>query len=199
MITEEQLISKLQKLNNVKPNQDWVILTKREILGQKKPIYTNNFKFQTSNFKFTWAYAFATLLLVILGTVGFGRLTMPGDMIANVQRNVQRIVVVNEAKQSAARVVKALRSGLPKDSQAAKELASEIEKIKQYKTLADIVSIEEIKDLNNELEIVVKNEILSLEKSTLTEEQQESLIKIKALYEAKDYSTALEEILTIGK
>lgn len=80
------------------------------------------------------------------------------------------------------------------DPQTLKEIASSL------KTLADVPGTDfsenpEVMDL---YQAVVQSQIVDLEKSTLTEEQAETLTKAKDLYEQKKYTDALEVILLIN-
>jgi len=42
---EKQLIKKIKELRQIKPNKDWVFLTKNQILGEKEEIKTRQFSF----------------------------------------------------------------------------------------------------------------------------------------------------------
>lgn len=104
---------------------------------------------------------------------------------------------IDEVKQSASKVAESLKGNLTKDPQSARELASEVQKIKQFQTLASLTNAPEIKDLNDALALLVQNEITDLEKTVLTEDQQAILTNIKDLYNKEEYAKALEEILII--
>ncbi|MEK7562235.1 MAG: hypothetical protein AAB509_00950 [Patescibacteria group bacterium] len=239
MLTEKELISKLQTLKDIKPRQDWVFSLKSEILNPKSETNPKflNFEFLISNFfsQKSLAYSFATLLLVMIGMFGFAQYTKPGDLlfavkkvteqsqaalsgqtvlrqdVANLTNRINDLAqvtkegrtanipsAINEVRQSVTKVTESLKANLIKDPQSAKDLAVEVQKIKQLQTLADLTGTPEIKSLNNALAILAQNEITDLEKITLTEDQQEILKNVKDLYEKGDYATALEKILTIN-
>ena len=91
-----------------------------------------------------------------------------------------------------------------KDSQSIKDIAQQIKKIEENKKElqtygVDLEATQESKDLNDALAPLVQREIEDLEKTTLTEEQLETIQKIKDLYAEGKYSDALEEILMINK
>jgi hypothetical protein len=90
MMTEKQLIANLQKLNQIKPNQDWVILAKNQILGiepVKEERTMGILEILPSLFKQKkLAYAFATMFLVMFGVFGFAQYTLPGDMLFTVKK-----------------------------------------------------------------------------------------------------------------
>jgi len=238
-MTEKDLISKLQKLDQIKPRQDWVFSLKSEILNPKSETNPkfSNFEFLISIFfsRKSLAYAFATLLFIMVGMFGFAQYTVPGDMLFSVKKITEQSQAalsgqtglkqevatlgsrineltqltkdgrtanissaIDEVRQSASKVAESLKASSAKDPQSAKELASEVQKIKQLQTLADLSGTPEMKSLDDALATLVQNEITDLEKTTLTEAQKETLKEVKGLYDAGDFASALEEILTIG-
>lgn len=244
MLTEKELISKLQTLKDIKPRQDWVVFAKREILGGNQKSEARNPKFNFSGildflpaltYQRKLAYAFATILLVMVGTFGFSQYTMPGDLLFSVKKITEQSQAalssqtslkqdmaslsnrindlaqvtkdgrtanipsaIDEVRQSASKLTESLKGDLTKDPQSVRELANEVQKIKQLQTLTDLTDIPEIKSLNDALATLVQKEITDLEKTTLTEGQLETLKNIKDLYDKGDYVTALEKILTIN-
>ena len=239
MLTEKELISKLQTLKDIKPRQDWVYLLKSEILNPKSETNPkfSKFEFLISSFfsQKSLAYSFATLLLIMVGVFGFAQYTMPGDLLFSVKKATEQSQAalsgqtslkqdmanlnnrindlaqvtkegrtanipsaINEVRQSASKVAESLKAATTKDPQSTRELASEVQKIKQLQTLADLTGTPEIKSLNDALAVLVQNEITDLEKTTLTEVQQTILKDVKDLYDKEDYGEALEKILTIN-
>ena len=86
-MTEKELIAKIQELRQLKPRQDWVVLTKKQILGEEKPQFSfigflkelqrgEKFAFQHKP-----AFAFITTLLVLIGVFGFAQNSVPGDFL----------------------------------------------------------------------------------------------------------------------
>lgn len=71
-MTDQDLIRQLKELRQIKPSQDWVVLTKRQILSEEaeSPILV-----------FQWKMAFAPVILtlMIIGLFGFANNTVPGD------------------------------------------------------------------------------------------------------------------------
>ncbi len=120
-------------------------------------------------------------------------------LIAKEGRKSNIASAIDEVKKSASELAKTLDNKLVEDAGTAKELAAEVQKIRQLQTLADLSDSPEIKSLNDALAPVVENEIKDLEKATLTEEQIEKLDEVKALYDKEDYSAALEKILLISR
>jgi len=105
MLTEKELISKLQTLKDIKPRQDWVIFAKREILGlpavalakagRNKTSYKEKFLgvldfLPVFTYQRKLAYAFATFLLIMVGMFGFAQYTMPGDLFFSVKKATEQ-------------------------------------------------------------------------------------------------------------
>jgi len=87
-MTEKELISKLQELRQIKPNQDWTFSLKSRILAQE-PTYKE--KVSVSFFPF-FKPAFATLvsIFVLVGLFGFSQNSLPGDLLYPVKKIVER-------------------------------------------------------------------------------------------------------------
>ena len=130
------------------------------------------------------------------------------DLVQIVKENKTQNLApaISEYKISIAYAAKNLTKSLAQnsDKDSIRQVAYEFKKIqdnqKQLKTLGiDIGETKEVKDLDDALAVLVQSQITDLEKSTLTEEQQESLAEAKDLYLQGKYSDALEEILLINK
>lgn len=172
-MTEKQLIAKLQKLNQIKPNQDWVILAKNQILGvepAKREETKGILEILPSLFRQRkLAYAFATMFLVMFGMFGFAQYTLPGDMLFT----VKKITEQSQAALVGADVLKNSMDVLDKRSQelvkAVKEnkennIPSAINEVKQgiadaTKNITDALkeNPESIKDLAIEVRKIEEN------------------------------------------
>jgi hypothetical protein len=92
-ITETQLINQLKELKTIKPNQEWASLLKAQILEGKTEImaqqpakfigFSGGF---SAIFQRRIAYAFATLVFMIVGVLGFAQYTTPGDLLFPVKK-----------------------------------------------------------------------------------------------------------------
>ena len=108
-MTEKQLINKIQKLRNVKPNQDWVYFTKNQILGEnldqrslapEKGAKLLSFKLlsfireiqrgERFVFQHKPAFAFLTALVVLIGLFGFTQNSVPGDSLFVLKKIVEQ-------------------------------------------------------------------------------------------------------------
>ena len=246
-LTQKQLIGAIRELKEIKPRKEWVSLIKSQILEPAKTLTEKEADFAKQNIPSrTWsisnllprvnyqrrlAYAFASLVFIIIGTFGFAHYTMPGDLLFPVKkitetkdpfqiaynRSSELVQILKENKTEniapAVSEFKASISGAAKNlvqnmvsvdnKKSLKDIAVEVKKIqdnqKQAETLGiDISQTSEVKELDDALAVLVKEQIDDLEKATLTEGQQETLAKIKDLYEQGKYYDALEEILLIN-
>lgn len=97
---EKQLITKIQALRDIKPNKDWVVLTKSRILEKEQPVLSRNAIsrlrdvmniWNDINFVFNHKYAFAGLisLFAVVGTFGFALKSTPGDALFAVKKALE--------------------------------------------------------------------------------------------------------------
>lgn len=85
----------------------------------------------------------------------------------------------------------------PKIVKEVAKLAQELEENKEKVEALGVV-VGETEELDNALAQLVEREINILESQSLTEAQQELLVEIKNLYQAGEYSEALEKILILS-
>lgn len=118
----------------------------------------------------------------------------------NKQSNVS--FAVKEFKASIVGATQKIIESYNKDQKPIKEIAKDIKKIKENSVLLTRVGSEELEELKDISDImymtIVQEEIKSLEKTTLTEEQELLFKEIKLLVENESYSEAFEKILTIS-
>ena len=90
-MTEKELIGKLRELRQIKPNKDWVVLAKTQILGQE----TNRGWASVSFFPF-WRPALATLTVfgILFGIFVFAQYSLPGDCLYSIKKITERAQVV---------------------------------------------------------------------------------------------------------
>jgi hypothetical protein len=228
-MNQKELVNSIRQLKEIKPRAEWAVLLKSKIL-------ISNFEIRNSKFFFGFltqkrlAYAFATLLFVVVGLAGFAQCTVPGDMLFPIRKIAEQSgaaltgqtslkqnaaalstrindlaqvtkegrknnipSTISEIDASALELAKNLKDNPVQDSQTLKEIAVSL------KTLADIpgTDLTANPDVKNLYQTVVQSQIEDLEKSTLTDEQKETLNEAKELYEQERYVDALEKILTI--
>lgn len=163
-MTEQDIIGKLQTLKQIKPNKDWAVFAKSQILGLEKE------RGSLSVFQFVfghkYAFAGALALFVMIGTFGFSLKSNPGDALFNLKKAVEESQMVfmsedeklnfnlNKANQQIDDLAKAAQEN---DSQkinpalneykasmsaAAKNLANETDKTKIKETVARVKQLE---------------------------------------------------------
>ena len=99
-MNEKNLIKKIQTLKQIEPEKDWVVLTKRQIVGfedvQIKHSFTDQIfeVFQVfANSGFNYKLALATLAVIgVLGSaaIGFSQAALPGDLLYPVRKLVDK-------------------------------------------------------------------------------------------------------------
>jgi len=96
-MTEDELIRKIKELRQIQPRKDWVVLTKREILGQETVI--QNIQHRALNVlevlprMFSQpkpVFAALVSLLVLIGTFSFAQNSLPGDLLYPIKKIAER-------------------------------------------------------------------------------------------------------------
>jgi len=198
-ITQAQLIESLNKLKDIKPRKEWAVLLKSQILAEKQIIaqparfvgIMDAVRFLLAPRKL--AYSFAVVLFLAVGIFGLNNLAPSGKVPP------QTASLTNQAdgviKEQISVTVKSLTQSLKQNPVQSPEAMKVL-----AKTLAsmpgDVASTQDAKDLT---QIVVSSEIESLNKTTLTEEQNDILKQAEILVEQEKYSEALEAILLINQ
>jgi len=111
-MTEKELIAKLKKLGQIEPRKDWVLLTKEQILGSKKPIFTFTSFLKEMQREMQrgerlisrYKPVFATALVgaVLLGLFGFAQRSLPGDALFSLKKITEKsqAVFISQKYQS---------------------------------------------------------------------------------------------------
>ncbi len=86
-MTEKDLIKQLKGLKEIKPRNEWVLLTKRQILSEESGVSVRH---SMSNIfaVFQWKLAFAPVVsvFIVIGLFGFANTTVPGDFLFPVKK-----------------------------------------------------------------------------------------------------------------
>ena len=93
-MTENELIGKVRKLRQIKPRKDWVVLTKKRILGEPptlQGLFLDSLKF-FPKVVFQYKLALATLIVILIlgGGFGFAQNSLPGDFLFPVKKITER-------------------------------------------------------------------------------------------------------------
>ena len=198
-ITQEQLIESLKTLKEIKPNKDWAVLLKNQIMAgdQSKVVIPAQKVSFADALRFIFAqkklvYAFSVVLLFVVGTFGMFKL-LPTEKSTLQQASLtgQSAEVIKEQITITVKgLAKNLKENPVQNPQTMKILA---------KTLAsmpgDMTTNPDVKGL---MQTVVENQITDLQNTTLTDSQKIILIEAENLYNQAKYTEALESILLIN-
>ncbi|KPJ56656.1 hypothetical protein AMJ49_04300 [Parcubacteria bacterium DG_74_2] len=195
-MNDATLIKKLKELKQVKPSQDWVVLTKTQILGEDG-IGGDAVLRKNTGIEIGWLNnlgnlifrpAFATIsaigILVLIGTFGFAQNSLPGDLLYPVKKITERakIYVLKQASPE---------TQLKLTEQRLKEL-SEITQANQVKSLS--FALKEYETAKIEAEKQVSNLI----EQSKTEQEAVAIAK-KVAPQLKEINEKEKEILaTLG-
>lgn len=88
MMTEKELVGKIRELRQIKPNQDWVVLTKNRILGGEEKHTSLISIFRVIFFK--PAYVCLIFIFVLLGLFGIAQNSLPGDLLYPIKKITEK-------------------------------------------------------------------------------------------------------------
>ena len=257
-MTDTELIQKIQKLKQVKPREEWVLLTKNKMFDIKDEVVENTVE-QTTEAKagvreilvgafkiFNYRPALAATVSFVFLSVVFvsAQSSLPGDSLYSVKKITEHVRMelasqtekpmaqleltekrlTELAKIADANLVKNLAPAIVEYEKTAKQSAKALKEIaaaENFKaddkivilleatlektqiiedTLAtqiDTSDLEELADSYYRRELV-KQEIIDLENSTLTADQEVLLQEAKQHYEEGDCTQALEVIYALS-
>ena len=218
MLTENQLIQKIQELKQIKPDKDWVVLCKRRILPESSSwqeqlsIIFGNLPRLFLQPKPVLAVSI-TLILLVAGLVFYldrDPTEIAQQLPAELEQAKMIVIALEELQtevnqatkelkkiQEPQRVLEARNVVVP-TIEAARNIIVETERLeqdirnKQDRILAVKTSIDELESaLDEALAIQAKRLIQDLETKTLTETQKQVLEQAKTAYQKGDYNIAL--------
>lgn len=218
MLTENQLIQKIQELKQIKPDKDWAVLCKRRILPESSSwqeqllIIFGNLPRLFLQPKPVLAVSI-TLILLVAGLVFYldrDPTEIAQQLPAELEQAKMIVIALEELQtevnqatkelkkiQEPQRVLEARNVVVP-TIEAARNIIVETERLeqdirnKQDRILAVKTSIDELESaLDEALAIQAKRLIQDLETKTLTETQKQVLEQAKTAYQKGDYNIAL--------
>ncbi len=201
VMTDQELIAKLQGLRQIKPNTDWVALTKTQILGAQLMSFSSLF------FQKKFVYAFSVLLLLFVGAFGLVEYTnqplQPAAILGetSIKNSVAAFKITSQNKTASAKelqdVVKVLTDAITKDPRMAKEVALEL---KGDKALAMIEGGADVRQTSDTLYKIIDEQIIKdLKNTTLTQDQIIAFEIGQKLFDKGEYVMALEIFLKINE
>jgi len=89
-MTDQELINQIQSLKGIKPNQNWVVSVKSQILGTSDVLKFNVFEEVIARI-FQPKFAFAPVMaLILLVGIGLAKNSLPGDALYSVKKATEK-------------------------------------------------------------------------------------------------------------
>lgn len=85
-MTDTNLVRKIQLLKEIRPRKDWVLLTKKEILGEEPNLREQFSTFLRVSFQFKPVFATLVVLVVLMGSFGLAQNSLPGDPLYTLKK-----------------------------------------------------------------------------------------------------------------
>lgn len=110
MNTEKTLIGKIEILRQIRPRKNWVVLTKKRILGEEitlPGLFSDSLRvFQGLFLQYRFALAGLMLVLILGGTFAFAQKSLPGETLFLVKKISEktRAVFVSEREKPGAQL-----------------------------------------------------------------------------------------------
>ena len=95
-MTETQIIKKIKKLKAIKPRSDWVLLNKRQILGEERRVEL--FPFLRP------VYAGLFCLLFLVGLFEFSQESLPGDSLYYLKKITEKSQIIFSSEEEKPRI-----------------------------------------------------------------------------------------------
>src|SRR5687767_12310869 len=202
-MTNQEVVQKLKSLKQIKPNQEWVILSKNNILANRPVVQPVKAEFVSVSgsifqtlFSRKLAYSFAVLLIAFLGVFGVmrygvfnsGQSEKPVVLSQEVKTNLEKfktnskdLALVARTDPANASVIagqvkeaaEALTEAVKKDPEIAREIALDVNNNKAYAELSS-----EVEEASNNLEKVLAEQLYQdyeENQDSLTDEQKDQL------------------------
>jgi hypothetical protein len=97
-MTEKELIGKIRELRQIKPKKEWVVLVKKEILGEEPKIKWNSI---LDIFSYKPVLAGVVSVLIFFGLFVSAQNSLPGDLLYPIKKITERtrLIFVSEDKK----------------------------------------------------------------------------------------------------
>jgi hypothetical protein len=193
-MTEKELIQEIKKLKQIKPEKEWVVLTKRQILGsdQKSGI------FEIFSPIFKPAFASVVTLGLLMGIFVFAQNALPGEPLYPLKKITERAQAFFVAPKDQPKLeleftekrVEELNQIVQKNE--VKKLASAVKEVKESisqttKMLITPQKIDkEIVEKTKKIRENIENTEKVLATQILTEKEKEAIYKIEVEYLIED-------------
>ena len=177
MMNEKELIGKLRELRQIKPNRDWVVLTKSQILGEERPgLRAGLFHFPI----FRVAYAGLVAAFVLFGLFGTSQSSLPGELLYPIKKITEKAqaVFVSETEKP----------------QASLELADK--RLEELTKIAQTNQVKKLAPAINEFQASVSEAARNLSRIDAT--TTDAVAVKKVVDRAKNIEKKVEEVKSLG-
>lgn len=190
MVTEKQLIAKLQTLKQIKPRENWVFFAKANILGSeaaafqavKKPGFKEVFGGMFGlTLQRKLAYSFATVALMFAGVFGFAQYTLPGDMLFEVKK-------ITEQSQAALVRESDVKSNVETFKKRSHDLS---EVVKNNKEGNKVSAIQEVKDASKNLAAAIEKDSKLVKEIAMEIKNNQTLLSVLGEEDLRETSDIL--------
>lgn len=179
---EKQLIGKLRKLRQIKPNPNWVVLTKSQILGQDKPSLSLSSVGYCLRLFFGQRLAYAGLIFVfiLVGLFGLGQKSLPGDLLYPIKKITEKSQAVFVSEEN--------------KPQASLELANK--KLEELTKIAQTNQVKNLAPAINEFQASVSEAAKNLSRIDAT--SSDPAVVKKFVDQAKNIEKKVKEVKSLG-
>jgi hypothetical protein len=173
---EKELIGKLRKLRQIKPNRDWVILTKSQILGKERKLSLSYYL----NYFLRIGYGGLVVVFFLFGLFALSQKSLPGEFLYPLKKISERAQVVFLSEKEKPKV------SLELANKRLEELAK-VAKNNQVKNLAPAI---------NEFQASISEATKNLSK--IKANNSEPMVVKRFVDQAKKIEEKVKEVKSLG-
>jgi len=177
MVTEANLVKKIQELKKIRPRKDWVVLTKSQILGEEPKVLFFPF--------FKPALATVTVLGILFGIFSLAQNSLPGDLLYPIKKITEKsqavfvseeekptfqLKLTNQRLEELAKIVEAnqvekLAPAINEFQASIAQTSQDLKEVREPEKVAKAVveQTQKLKETKQEIEQVLATKIVSEE------------------------------------
>lgn len=201
-MTDRAILNQIKLLKEIKPRQEWVLLTKQSILGieAEKQGFSVFEAMSYLSYLRKPSFAMASFALIILGGFAIGVMNVQKEakeaQELAVHDQILRLKIAQADFDSLYSDFAQLVENQPKKALQASRAIVQLQKDKTQieKVLGAKIGQDEDETLETATKALLENEFADLETRTLSENQRVMLKEAKDAFDSGDYQAALEKI-----
>lgn len=180
MLTEKEIIEKIKNWKEIKPDPDWVFLTKKRILAKKEKNFWRFFYFPLpKSFQLKPGYISLVIIFILIGLFGITQNSLPGDFFYPIKKIAEKSQVF---------FVPSPEQQIEQNFESVSKRLEELEKIAQKNQTKKLIP--GLKEYQESVEKVAQN----LTKITASSSKPELIKKIaKETQKLEESKTKLEK------